>query len=486
MLERLKQLTIEQRRELAIRLNESQPPHLTAYYSVEKGAFVDESQLREHLSALLPNIMIPRSFMAVDELPRTDTGKIDRRATLQRPVTVRPCVSDVPKESSLHAKIRDVWVSITGAKDFDSDQSFFEIGGDSLGLIKAVAMSQDAGLDVTPALMYKHPTLNGLAEAVTRSKQNLSVDKTATVNRTATPGTTATATPNPVLQTRTGADSSADSSAVSDDFNRFIGGEEMQGPIRLSHDDTKPIMFFLPPHGKDLGLYQQLTLHIKNYTCFGPFILGDHIEDDWTVDQIASEFLEQIQSIQPTGPYRLFGFCDGAYVGWEIARRLNAKGEKVNFLGNIDTPNPDTLTTVRESFPVRIRKRVNEMNTQSVVTFVGEFARICAKWINARVHFRLTGQRHLIQGGTKLSWQFSPEPYNGHLTLFQLPKSSSPTSKTDHAYGWADLAMGGVDVVSVLGNREDSGDYIFNGEHAKRLSVRLESAAMLADQLADR
>src|SRR6185369_5370406 len=55
------------------------------------------------------------------------------------------------------------------------------------------------------------------------------------------------------------------------------------------------------------------------------------------VDQLATDYLEALLTLRPTGPYQFVGLCRGAHIAYEMARRLEQQGKEVALLGIIDT-----------------------------------------------------------------------------------------------------------------------------------------------------
>ena len=51
-----------------------------------------------------------------------------------------------------------------------------------------------------------------------------------------------------------------------------------------------------------------------------------------TLADIATAHLQSIRAIQPEGPYLLGGFCSGAYLAYEVAKQLQAQGQRVELL----------------------------------------------------------------------------------------------------------------------------------------------------------
>jgi thioesterase domain-containing protein len=66
--------------------------------------------------------------------------------------------------------------------------------------------------------------------------------------------------------------------------------------------------------------------------------LGEQPTDK--VEAMASEYLAAVREVQPAGPYRLFGYCLGGMVAFEMARQLHQMGETVALLGMLETYAP--------------------------------------------------------------------------------------------------------------------------------------------------
>ena len=463
--QRLQNLTLAQRQLLAERLDElsdgAGSRQLVAWYTSAEAC--DERQLRRQLQGRLPSAAMPKRFHHVNKLPRTSTGKIDRRA-LSVPDAKRQTGIEDAYQSATERALAGVWAQVLGTSDFDRNRPFLEVGGDSLDVIKVVALCQEAGLNVTPALMGAFPSFEELLREIDESV----VEDVAAVTDVAA-----------VVETDSG---DGDNSV---DFKRAVDGEQIEGPICLSRDGSRPKLFLLPPHGNEINQFWQLTSHFQHYTGFAPFVPAKDVMDSWTVDQVVEEFLRQMKSVQPDGPYRLMGYCDGAYAAWEIARRLKESGQEVVFLGNIDSPNPDALQVVSESPFKKLRRRIRSIETRSPIAFARRFGQICLDWLQRRIRSRVTGERHIVRGGSRISWMFRPESYDGHLVLFRVGYDPVQVMTVDECYGWAELCST-MDVITVTGNRagENEDGYFLDPPHAELMAQKIEAAVQFCEATA--
>jgi amino acid adenylation domain-containing protein len=152
---------------------EDQPgeKRLVAYYTWRESIGEAEAvnagaeQLRLHLSAILPDYMVPAAYMRMESLPLTSNGKLDRKAL--------PVIESMSKSHD-QAKlplgeteriIADIWKQVLKIEEVGVDDKFFHVGGHSLLLPKVQKALQDVfGVDLTIVELFQYPTIRSLAE----------------------------------------------------------------------------------------------------------------------------------------------------------------------------------------------------------------------------------------------------------------------------------------------------------------------------------
>ena len=136
---------------------------LAAYVVPRGGASVAAGGLKEFLAAKLPVFMVPAYFVALDELPLTANGKVDR-AALPNPQGVSGPVSAQATGNALEEQIAALWREVLGAKSVGLDENFFDIGGDSLLIVSVHAQLQKtAAREIPVTALFEHVTVRSLA-----------------------------------------------------------------------------------------------------------------------------------------------------------------------------------------------------------------------------------------------------------------------------------------------------------------------------------
>lgn len=150
---------------VAVREDESGGKRLVAYLVTASGQPVSSADLRRHLQARLPEYMVPTSFVSLPVLPRTPSGKVDRRA-LPKPTGERP-VLDVAFEmpqGQLEEVIATSWRRLLGLDRVGANDNFFDLGGTSLLAVQSVLALRDAlGRDLPVVRLFQFPSARSLA-----------------------------------------------------------------------------------------------------------------------------------------------------------------------------------------------------------------------------------------------------------------------------------------------------------------------------------
>ncbi|MDZ7993449.1 MAG: non-ribosomal peptide synthetase [Nostoc sp. EfeVER01] len=126
------------------------------------------SQLRRFLKQQLPDFMVPTIFMALEAMPLTPNGKVDRKA-LPKPDASRPELEAnyVAPRTPIEQQIADIWAQVLNVKQVGINDNFFELGGYSLLGIQVVSRVRQAlQAEILMSNLFELPTVADLAERV--------------------------------------------------------------------------------------------------------------------------------------------------------------------------------------------------------------------------------------------------------------------------------------------------------------------------------
>jgi amino acid adenylation domain-containing protein len=154
---------------------EDEPGHkrLVAYVVPHEYGSQDEGQAargplpigayREALAARLPEYMVPSAFVLLRELPLTPNGKVDRKALPQPDAEQAQAARYVAPRNAVEQAVCEVWQEVLGYERVGAEDNFFNLGGDSILSIRAVALLKGRGLSVHVRDIFRQQTVEQLA-----------------------------------------------------------------------------------------------------------------------------------------------------------------------------------------------------------------------------------------------------------------------------------------------------------------------------------
>jgi thioesterase domain-containing protein len=219
--------------------------------------------------------------------------------------------------------------------------------------------------------------------------------------------------------------------------------------------DGVPLFCVSNPKVNALG-YRTLAHHLNpDQPVFGlqtqcaEDLNGDEYSQE-AVDRIASDYLEALRAVRPTGPYQFVGICRGAHIAYEMARRLEQEGEQVALLGILDTwvvENTYSIFFYLEHYAGRL-VWLRRLDLKNQISFIRKKARGALGRISAN---GLKRRRNPLHEFYFPGPNFVPRTYNGPISLFRTHQQ--PRQRIRDTYlGWGRLALGGVDVHFIPGS----------------------------------
>ena len=275
------------------------PVQLVGYIVPQPGAVPDPSLIRKQLGSTLPDFMIPASFMVIDSLPLTPSGKINTRA-LPKPEFSLQGAGDqfVAPRNPIEETLSDIWREIFKLGRVGVTDNFFDLGGHSLLSLQIIDRVNRAGLYLTPAQFMQYPT----------------IEKQAQVISTVRPSTQ---------------------------------GETPSCLVELQpYGSRLPLYFLHSTPGDVLGYVNLINRLGADQPCYGFQSLGlvEPGESHKSLEDMANRYIDEMVAFQTSPPYYLVGWCFGGLLAAEMAHQLKDRGLEVALLVLIETPFPRMKT----------------------------------------------------------------------------------------------------------------------------------------------
>ncbi|QAT47165.1 nonribosomal peptide synthetase DhbF [Bacillus subtilis] len=283
----------------AVIVREDQPgdKRLAAYVIPSEETF-DTAELRRYAAERLPDYMVPAAFVTMKELPLTPNGKLDRKA-LPAPDFAAAVTGRGPRTPQEEI-LCDLFMEVLHLPRVGIDDRFFDLGGHSLLAVQLMSRIREAlGVELSIGNLFEAPTVAGLAERLEMGSSQSALD---------------------VLL-----------------------------PLRTSGD--KPPLFCVHPAGGLSWCYAGLMTNIgTDYPIFGLQArgIGQREELPKTLDDMAADYIKQIRTVQPKGPYHLLGWSLGGNVVQAMATQLQNQGEEVSLLVMLDAY-PNHFLPIKEA-----------------------------------------------------------------------------------------------------------------------------------------
>ena len=266
------------------------------------------SELRDFIKTKLPEYMSPGIFVALDSLPVTSNGKVDRRALPDvdqlRPDSKEPYVG--PRDQ-IEERLTALWTNVLQLKSIGVRDNFFELGGNSLLAARLFAqIANSFGKHLPLATLFLSPTIEQLANCL----RDTDTSKT------------------------------------------------WSSLVAIQPQGSRPPLFCVHAAGANVLIYRPLSRHLGNdqpvYALQAQGLDG-RARPLTRVEDMATLYIKEMRAVQPVGPYFLLGASFGGLVVFEMAQQLLEQNQKVALLAMLNTDCPVY------SFAKRIRCHVGHL-----------------------------------------------------------------------------------------------------------------------------
>lgn len=132
---------------------------LVAYLTADAEAAISPAVLRAHAASRLPDYMVPSAYVVLENMPLTANGKIDRRALPAPDDNAFVTHEYEQPQGAAEVMLADVWQETLGLARVGRQDDFFELGGDSMQVMKLIGrLSEVFSVDFPFAAVFQYPT----------------------------------------------------------------------------------------------------------------------------------------------------------------------------------------------------------------------------------------------------------------------------------------------------------------------------------------
>lgn len=137
---------------------------LVCYLVAENDAHLETDDLRSTLSKKLPGYMVPDQYIAIDAMPLSPNGKVQKR-DLPEPGRYRHKSHPgyVAPASKVEQILAEIWCEVLGASRVGRSDNYFAMGGDSMRSVRVVALARKQNIHISLQDLFQYQTLWELA-----------------------------------------------------------------------------------------------------------------------------------------------------------------------------------------------------------------------------------------------------------------------------------------------------------------------------------
>ena len=412
---------------------------LVAYVVTDKANSIAH-ELRDLLRQKLPEYMVPSSFVTLEALPLTPSGKLNRRALpVPDDSADRGGVTMAMPQTALEKSLLTLWSEVLGVNGIGINDNFFDLGGHSLLAVRLFTqIEKRLGKRLSLAILFQAPTVAKLAAILQR-------------------------------------DYAASWSSL----------------VPIQPHGSKPPFFCVHAVGGTVIEYHDLARHLgpdQPFYALQSRGLDGNQEPHKSIHDMAAHYIKEMREVQPDGPYLLGGRSLGGIIAYEMACQLRAKGEEVALLALLDSypVGYQKLTTDGHRRPSLGRfgahlKNLRRLSLYEKLLYVinkSQYGPIKIRsqiWRTIYSSYHRFGRelpramRHVQEFNWLAAHAFVPNRYQGKVTLFWA--SSDLRASHDLVEGWRVLAKGELEIHEVPGTHLD----IIKEPHVAKLAEKLNN-----------
>jgi len=418
---------------------------LCAYVVARPNSELRIDELRAYLRERLPEHMLPAVFVELAEIPLTTHGKLDKKS-LPEPGRDRPEFEKryEAARNGVEAMLSELWTDVLGVEHIGIHDDFFDLGGDSIkGVIFINRLQEHLGEIIPVVNIFTAPTIASFAKYLEEQHSDAG-----------------------------------------------------QSLVSIQPQGSLPPFFCVHAVGGNVFSYVSLARRLgvtqPFYALQARGLLGAQ-EPHTRIEEMATDYIYAIRTVQESGPYVLGGWSMGGLIAFEMACQLQRQGQQVALVALFDSITPYTA-----------RFKQDDEQAMQVANFAfqlglppAELANISEELLSLdeelqlRRLFKLAERSGIFPSGFDLKQlhdlfkvyrsnneavlAYRPRACSAPLVLFRAAETMDD-ELTDTTYGWSHLAEGSLEIEVVRGNHFTMLDEPHVSLLAQKLRVHLARA----------
>ncbi|OLO99298.1 non-ribosomal peptide synthetase [Mycolicibacterium porcinum] len=339
----------------------------------------DAVRLRNELAERLPAYEVPAAIVVLDSLPLTVNGKLDARA-LPSPNYGIGSGYRAPT-NAVEEKLASIYGEILGLDRVGVDDSFFDLGGDSLSAMRLITtINRNLDVELSVRTLFQTPTVSGLSHQLDKESGDVEVN-----------------------------------------------------PVEVLKEGIGSPVFCIHPGGGVSWPYHVLGQYLD-----GPIVgiqrISQGVEaEPEQIRDMAKQYADRIQGVDSTGPYKILGWSFGGVVAQAVGVELRRRGSEVSRLVMLDAlPTTDSsveqaeveahiLEEVLRFFAIPVPQQDEPLSSEQVEGLVRE--RGAMEFARYKPILELLAKN--LSDSTMLHRAHVPEPFDGDLVIFSAGREEN-------------------------------------------------------------
>jgi amino acid adenylation domain-containing protein len=390
---------------------------LVAYVVCQDGSAPSQPEFRSFLQSEIPDYMVPSLFIFLKAMPLTANNKIDRKALPTPDFTLASSAVYVAPRDRMHIQMAVLWQQVFGIDKVGIHDNFFDLGGHSLKAAQLFYLIEQVyGRHLPLSMLFQTPTIAGLTSFLAQEHR----------------------TPS------------------------------WQSLVAMQPNGSAIPIFLVPGvMGNVLWLAQLARLLGRTHPVYGLQARGlDGNEAPFgSVPEMATQYIAEIRTCLPQGPYVIIGACTGGLIAYEMAQQL-AHHETEVILGIVNSWHPSSYHRHYDiDRPSKLALPLGILS--KTVSTVGELARMPVREELSLIRRKYNSFLSILQGPTgnelrqhrcrrvrqamfHAAARYTMRSYPGHILNIV---ASQRIETGDTRYVWRELAGGGCQTIDTAALR---------------------------------